>query len=169
MNFNRVFHYFHHPFWGVLHLPIFGSTPHVVQLRIHLQLLVLHGFLRGKVSNFAAQQPDTDWTRHKKPKIFKRQTANRDHNSKIKLGSIRKPISSSESLPVASTVPSCCVCERCLVESHLHTVLRSTGHQEALHFMRLPVLVFVFVFKEPIIFRSLEHHSLISQHVSRNL
>lgn len=33
----------------------------------------------------------------------------------------------------------------------------------------LPVLVFVFVFKEPIIFRSLEHNFLISQHVRGNL
>ena len=26
INFNRGFHYFHHPFWGV-NTPIFGSTP----------------------------------------------------------------------------------------------------------------------------------------------
>ena len=57
------------------------------------------------------------------------------------------------------------------VES-LHTVLtEKTGiHREVLHnlcIFNLPVLVFVFVFKEPIIFRSLEHHSLISPSCQR--
>ena len=47
MNFNRVFHYFHHPFWGV-NTPIFGLTPKMFPVSrrlVHLGAPALVGSL----------------------------------------------------------------------------------------------------------------------------
>ena len=95
----------------------------------------------------------TTWHQHTRSPRFSRRKVNHNHN-KIKLGSIRKPMSSSESLPVASTVPSCCICVCVLGRKPSTPYWGQPGGHRVVHFVHL-LLVFVFVFKEPIIFRSL--------------
>ena len=47
IHFNRGFHYFHHPFWGI---PVFGNT-HIASCKLTWRLLY-HHYLIGNTSSF---------------------------------------------------------------------------------------------------------------------